>query len=84
MKLRISVSVIMISAYESIDLVERCILSGADYLDSPKGLGLKTARRAAAAAAAADADAAAAAPGPDRPPSRADAHRVVRACSLCG
>lgn len=35
-KIRNSVSVIMISAYESIDLVERCILSGADaYLLKP-------------------------------------------------
>ena len=35
-KVRNSVSVIMISAYESIDLVERCILSGADaYLLKP-------------------------------------------------
>jgi len=35
-ELRTSVSVIMISAYESIDLVEKCILSGADaYLLKP-------------------------------------------------
>ena len=35
-KIRNSVSVIMISAYESIDLVERCILSGADaYMLKP-------------------------------------------------
>ena len=34
--LRHSVSVVMMSAYESIDLVEQCILSGADaYLLKP-------------------------------------------------